>query len=67
MFNIFPVGSRFDTGEFDEFGYRAALWTSTRSSDVFAWSRSLGGNVYWVDRDRHDRQNGLSVRCVMDD
>lgn len=64
MFNVYPVGTRFDNGEFDDFGYRAALWSSTESSQVFAWGRGLGGNVHWIDRDRYDRQNGLSVRCV---
>jgi len=66
QFNILPVGVRFDSGEFDSYGNRATMWTSTGSSEVFAWSRGFGGNVYWVDRDRHDLRNGLSVRCVED-
>ena len=64
--NVLPVGGRFDQGGFDTLGDRAALWTSTESSSVFAWGRSFGGNVSWVDRDRFDRSNGLSVRCIMD-
>jgi len=62
--NVLPVGSRFDTGGFDSFGDRATFWTSTESSDVFSWGRGLGGNVFWVDRDRFDLRNGLSVRCI---
>ena len=63
-FNVLPVGSRFDSGGFDTYGYRATFWTSTESSEVFAWSRGFGSNVHWVDRDRHDVRNGLSVRCI---
>jgi len=62
--NVLPVGGRFDTGGFDTYGERATFWTSTESSDVFSWGRGLAGNVYWVDRDRFDQRNGLSVRCL---
>lgn len=62
--NVLPVGGRFDTGGFDIYGERATFWTATESSSFFSWGRGLGGNVYWVDRDRFDLRNGLSVRCV---
>ncbi len=65
-FNVLPVGVRFDSGLFDIYGLRAVMWTSTESSDSYAWGRGLGTTVNWVDRDRHDIQNGLSVRCIND-
>ena len=65
-FNVLPVGVRFERGEFDIYGLRAAMWTSTESSEVYAWGRGFGTTVNWVDRDRHDIQNGLSVRCISD-
>ena len=63
-FNVLPVGVRFDSGSFDMYGLRSVMWTSTKSSDSYAWGRGLGTTVNWVDRARHDIQNGLTVRCI---
>jgi uncharacterized protein (TIGR02145 family) len=65
-FTARPGGYRTDTGEFFHVGTYCSWWSSTGNDDNNAWHYYMGYYYSHVFRDYHTRENGFSVRCIMD-
>jgi len=53
-------------GDFEGMGVYAEFWTSSESSPISLWIRSLSCANSKVRRGDEDKRNGFSVRCVKD-
>jgi uncharacterized protein (TIGR02145 family) len=66
-FSLLPGGGRnYPLGNFDKVGQTVSLWSSTEFNNTDVWDRYL-----WNDDTRfyfyyHNKNNGMSVRCVKD-
>ena len=65
-FKGLPAGGRGHIGTFDDIGYGAYWWSSTKSDSYKAWCRNLGFNNSSANRINVNKQNGFSVRCLKD-
>lgn len=63
-FSALPAGGYY--GNHSYFSYRAYFWTADKFNDCNAYSRRLDYNYADIDRNNHDKSDGLSVRCVQD-
>ena len=64
-FNAFPGGLRFKEGFFYNVGSYGVWWSSTKDGDS-AWYRFISNESNYLNWDKFDRENGLSVRCIKD-
>jgi uncharacterized protein (TIGR02145 family) len=66
-FTALPGGYRYtDNGSFRQMGFDADWWSSTEVDAVFAWFRNIYYDAASSGRYYYKKQNGFSVRCVMD-
>ena len=65
-FSGLPSGYRNSSGSFGGIGLDGYWWSSTEYSALYAWYRSLGYSIGYVDRYANNKRNGLSVRCLRD-
>ncbi|HEY9114544.1 MAG TPA: FISUMP domain-containing protein [Bacteroidales bacterium] len=66
-FTALPAGDRdFNHGVFGELGYYSIWWSSTESSQNFAWYRYLDYNDIKMFSDKYVKPCGYSVRCIKD-
>jgi uncharacterized protein (TIGR02145 family) len=63
-FTALPAGSRNSNGTFENLGYIARWWTSTETSDLSAWYRSLSYSNSASQKGYGSKTFGYSVRCV---
>lgn len=66
LYTALPGGYRNNNGEFshtENYGY---WWTSTESSDLNTWVRSLYVQSSQITREDFSKKNGVSVRCIKD-
>ena len=67
QFSAMPVGYRYNGyGNFAFEGINSYWWTSTESSVIEAWPRSIYFNSNGVIRESYRKSYGFSVRCVKD-
>lgn len=64
-FSGLPGGYRFSNGNFCFIGSFGYWWSSTQGSAKYAWGRGLGFNTSLVCRNSNYKENGFSVRCIM--
>ena len=64
-FSAFPAGYRYQAGPFEDFGRIAFWWTSTKAESGVAWDIFINCSDQCTYSDT-PRNNGFSVRCVMD-
>lgn len=66
-FTALPGGYRYtDNGSFRQMGYDADWWSSTEVDSAYAWFRNIYYNAASSGRYYYNKQNGFSIRCVMD-
>lgn len=66
-FSALPGGYRSLNGDFNAKGRHAYFWPSLPGfSKAFSWGRHLAFNESGVSRNRYDKREGFSVRCVRD-
>lgn len=67
-FSALPGGDRYNfNGNYSDMGDYANFWSSTESSNNFAWSRLLIYGFSGVGRaNRSSKRLGFSVRCIKD-
>ncbi len=65
-FSGLPGGLRFNDGTYGNIGYYGYWWSSTEYSTTYAWYRFLNYTNGYSSRFNSNRQNGFSVRCLMD-
>ncbi|UCE19174.1 MAG: hypothetical protein JSV84_02165 [Gemmatimonadota bacterium] len=66
-FSAMPGGACYsEDGTFNNLGFHAPFWSSTKGGSNTAWGRSLGCVSAEVCRNNVDMQYGFSVRCVRD-
>ena len=66
-FGGLPGGRRLDiVGMFKEVDELGAWWTSTESSSLLAWGRTLRYSANDITKFDIEKQNGYSVRCIKD-
>lgn len=63
-----PGGGRNEVGKFGDLdlGHLAYFWSSSESSDSYAWTRHLDCYHSDVGRHSYEKRSGFSVRCVRD-
>jgi uncharacterized protein (TIGR02145 family) len=61
-----PGGCRDLNGRFSAIDSIAFWWSSTEKDSLLAWYRCIDNSPYYVYRTNYYKQNGLSVRCIMD-
>ena len=67
-FTGLPGGYRYDgIGYYSNMGFGGYFWSSTESNSDYAWLRLLGYLSSGVYRLGNSKENGFSVRCVMDE
>jgi uncharacterized protein (TIGR02145 family) len=59
-------GGRYYNGIFLYVGSDGFWWSSTQSSTLYAWYRTLYYSLGGIDRDYYAKAYGVSVRCVKD-
>ena len=64
-FNALPGGLRFKEGFFYNIGSYGIWWSSTKDGDSVRY-RFISNESNYLNSDKVDRENGLSVRCVKD-
>jgi uncharacterized protein (TIGR02145 family) len=66
-FNALPAGYRYaDNGSFRQLGRDADWWTATQVDAAYAWFRNIYYDAASTGRYYYNKQNGFSIRCVMD-
>ena len=65
-FTALPGGMRDAMGTFSRIGTTAFWWSSTEYPTWDAWTRSILNYENVVDRQVSTKENGYSVRCIMD-
>ncbi len=65
-FSGLPGGYRSSNMEFFGIGMYGYWWSSTENSTLYAWNRFLGYSFSNVYRYGCRKEEGLSVRCIMD-
>ena len=65
-FTALPGGYRWDNGSFGIIYYQGRWWTSTENDSNSAWQRFLSFADYASVRVHHDKNVGISVRCLKD-
>lgn len=65
-FSGLPAGSRDRFGKFDYIGHVAYWWCATPYDSSFAWYRVIDEVPWYVYRTNYYKQNGYSVRCILD-
>jgi uncharacterized protein (TIGR02145 family) len=66
-FTALPGGYRYtDNGSFRQMGYDGDWWSRTEVDANFAWFRNIYYNFASSGRYYYKKENGFSVRCVMD-
>ena len=65
-FSCLPGGFRYHTGIFYDIGYNGFWWSSTEDDASIAWYRNLIFDIGNVGRYYDAKQDGFSVRCLMD-
>jgi uncharacterized protein (TIGR02145 family) len=61
-----PGGERSVSGVFSGLGDYAEFWSSTLNHEPFVQVRILFSTMAIMAPDQYDRNNGFSVRCLMD-
>jgi uncharacterized protein (TIGR02145 family) len=64
-FSALPGGYGDSGGSFNFSGYNGYWWSSSEHLS-YAYSRDVGYNYAYVNRDSYDKSNLFSVRCVQD-
>jgi uncharacterized protein (TIGR02145 family) len=65
-FSALPGGCRvYDDGGFYYVGYYGRWWSASKDSGGYAYLRFMGYNHNYVIEGSSNRQDGLSVRCVL--
>lgn len=65
-FSALPGGNSDYKGYFSAIGYYGSWRTSSESTDNYAFDRLLNNNTHGVFRSGHDKEWGISVRCLRD-
>ena len=65
-FTGLPSGGRHPDGSFLPLGQYGHMWSSSESSDTYAWDRILGDSYGELRRFYYKKIIGLSVRCLKD-
>jgi len=65
-FTGFPAGGRDRFGKFDYVGHVTYWWCATEYDKEFAWYRVIDEVPWYVYRTNFYKQNGYSVRCILD-
>jgi uncharacterized protein (TIGR02145 family) len=66
-FTALPGGYRYtDNGAFKQKGYDGDWWSTTAVDTTYAWFRNIYYNYPSSGRYYYKKQNGFSIRCVMD-
>jgi uncharacterized protein (TIGR02145 family) len=66
-FTALPGGYRYtDNGSFRQTGYDGDWWSTTEEGGPYAWFRNIYYNSATSGRYYYKKQNGFSVRCLMD-
>lgn len=65
-FTALPGGNRYIMDNFDYLGDLGYFWTCTETTSSSAWRRGLSRDFIQIDRFSYDKENGRSVRCLMD-
>ncbi len=67
LFSALPGGSRSANGIYNIIGTNGNWWSSTKDDTYyFAWNRNLNYTDGSVSKNSNHKENGLSVRCLMD-
>ena len=65
-FTALPGGCRSFNGLFGAIGSYGYWWSSTVSSTMYAWGRSMVYDYSFVSSSSYSKNSGVSVRCVKD-
>jgi uncharacterized protein (TIGR02145 family) len=65
-FSALPAGYYITEG-FDKAGYHTNFWTSTTKETTHAYSMYLENGKSGASIDYYTKNNGYSVRCILDD
>lgn len=65
LFTALPGGHY--VSNFDAMGIDAYFWSATASNSSYAWSRNINRFKEGVSRNKSDKKDGCSVRCVRDE
>ena len=66
-FTAIPAGYRYtDNGSFRQVGSDSDWWSATAVDITYAWFRNIYFNAASSGRYYYNKQNGFSIRCVMD-
>lgn len=65
-FSGLPGGECDGDGSFDMMDLNGSWWSSTEHFTYGAWYRSLSYNYAGFTRNDHDKEYGISVRCIRD-
>ena len=65
-FSALPGGFRYRDGKFFDFGFSGYWWTSKEYSSARAYFIMLYYNESVLNYFNNTKQNGFSVRCIMD-
>jgi uncharacterized protein (TIGR02145 family) len=65
-FSGLPAGYRFLLGNFSTIGFHTTWWSSTELVSGSVWLRNLNYNFNDIFRTSNPKNNGFSVRCLMD-
>lgn len=65
-FTALPGGIRSYNGSFYYVGEKARWWTSTVRDVSDAWLRYVSYDSSYLERTNYPKENGFSVRCIMD-
>jgi uncharacterized protein (TIGR02145 family) len=65
-FTALPGGYRGANGSFRFSGDCGYWWSSSESSDIFAWYRGVGSGNNDLTRSNYEKNGAMSVRCLKD-
>ena len=66
FFSALPAGNRDDNGDFYHEGFEAGFWSSTEFYSDGVIYMYLDYDYHYAYLNGYDKNNGVSVRCVMD-
>lgn len=64
VLSLLPGGFRLYNGTYSNLGYNALFWSSTERDSYNAWYRLLSFDNTNAYKSSHDKEFGMSVRCV---
>ncbi|MFA5420764.1 MAG: fibrobacter succinogenes major paralogous domain-containing protein, partial [Patescibacteria group bacterium] len=65
-FDALPLGRRYGDGNYQGFGTRAFVWSSTVYDQYYRWTRYMTSTLTEPTRNRDYKTTGFPVRCLKD-